>query len=79
MGVEDRISRLTRVMRLQQHRMANVTKVVRKFAEDKDEITDTTTHYLNIIKAQADVIKDQNKTMSKLEMMVRTIDTLALN
>lgn len=74
LGVEDRISRLTRVMRLQQHRMANVTKVVRKIAQDKDEITDTTTHYLSIIKSQADVIKDQNKTIAKLAMMVSDQD-----
>lgn len=77
MGVEDRIGRLARVMRLQQHRMANVTKVVRKIAEDKNDIIDTTTHYLSIIKSQADVIKEQNKSMAGLAMRVRLLAGIA--
>nr|XP_039249834.1 protein scabrous-like [Styela clava] len=68
-GVEDRMSRLTRVLRHQQQRMSNVTRAVLKIAEDNEAITTTTSHYFTLINSQAKVINDQNETITKLAMI----------
>lgn len=69
-GIEDRMSRLTRVLRHQQQRMSNVTRAVLRVAEDNEAIAMTTSHYFSLINTQAKVIRDQNATIGKLTKIV---------
>jgi len=70
-GFEDRLDRMSRSLQHHNHKLENVTSVMRGVMEDVRSLSITTSNYFTLINEHAAIIRKQNETINALNIKVR--------